>query len=83
MIANENLKIPKRHLFNYNTVTFNRYIRKLYQAVVLKMMKKFPFKDTVIQNFGIIDPRNRGNVTAETGTCIHVYLYSFMISLIL
>lgn len=75
------IEIPKEHLFNYNTVTFNRYVRKLYQAVVLKMMKKFPFKDTIIQDFGIIDPRKRGNVTAETG--IHVYLYSFMILLIL
>lgn len=81
MIANENLKIPKRHLFNYNTVTFNRYVRKFYQAVVLKMMKQFPFKDTIIQDLGIIDLRKRGNVTSET--VIHVYLYSFMISLIL
>lgn len=79
MIANENLKIPKRHLFNYNTVTFNRYVRKFYQAVVLKMMKQFPFKDTIIQDLGIIDPRYRGNVTTEKG----IYLYSFMISLIL
>lgn len=75
------IKIPKGHLFNYNTVTFNRYVRKFYQAVVLKMLKKFLFKDTIIQDLGIIDPRNRGNVTAETG--IQIYLYSFMISLIL
>lgn len=45
---------------------FFLYVRKFYQAVVLKMMKKFPFKDTIIQDLGIIDPRNRGNVTAET-----------------
>lgn len=30
------------------------------------MMKQFPFKDTIIQDLGIIDPRKRGNVTSET-----------------
>lgn len=64
-------------------LTFNRYIRKFYQTVVLKMMKKFPFKDTIIQDLGIIDPRNRENVTAETGIYIYSFIISFMISFIL
>lgn len=61
------IKIQKGHLLNYKTVTFNRYVKQFYQAAVLKMTKKFPFKDTIIQDLGIIDPRNRENVTAETG----------------
>lgn len=60
-------------MFCYNTVSLNRYVRKFYQAVVLKMMRKFPFKDTIIQDLRIIDPRKREEVTAETGISLQFY----------
>ena len=55
-----------------------RSVREGYCAVVIKLLKKFPFGNPILKSVQILNPENRLKITETTGKHFSYWYYMYL-----